>query len=53
MADNIEGNGAQFAIPFIFIHAVFMFGIPYFMMRRSARKMKHDLEREFFYLTKK
>lgn len=32
MADNIEGNATGFALPFIFIHAAFMFGIPYFIM---------------------
>ena len=53
MADNIEGNGDGFALPFIFIHAAFMFGIPYFMMRRSTKRMKHELEREFYYMTKK
>ncbi|TXE02275.1 hypothetical protein [Algoriphagus aquimarinus] len=53
MADNIEGNEAGFALPFIFIHAVFMFGLPYFMMRRSTKRMMHDLEREFYYMTKK
>ncbi len=52
-ADNIQGDGAVFAFPFIIIHAAFMLGIPYFMMRRSTARMKHDLEREFFYLTKK
>lgn len=51
-ADNIEGNGAEFAIPFIIIHAAFMFGIPYFIMRRSTSRMKHELEREFYYMTK-
>lgn len=41
-----------FAIPFILLHASFMFGIPYLMMRRSTTRMKHELEREFFYMTK-
>lgn len=53
MADNIEGNGAGFALPFILIHAAFMFGIPYFIMRRSTKRMKHELEREFYFMTKK
>jgi len=43
---------AAIAVPFLFIHAAFMFGIPYFMMRRSVKRMKHDLEREFYYMTK-
>ncbi|MBK3515964.1 hypothetical protein [Carboxylicivirga marina] len=50
--DNIEGNMDYMAIPFIIIHAVFMGGIPYLMMRRSVSRMKHELEREFFFLTK-
>lgn len=49
--DNSEFD-TLFFIPFIPIHAAFMFGIPYIMMRRSTRRMKHELEREFYYLTK-
>lgn len=40
------------AIPFILVHATFMFVLPYFMMRRSVARLKYELEREFFYLTK-
>lgn len=29
-----------------------MLGIPYFVMRRSVSRMKHELEREFYYMTK-
>ncbi len=48
-----ESNGeVAFAIPFLLFHAAFMFGIPYFMMRRSTSRMKRELEREFFYMTK-
>ncbi|MFY0594606.1 hypothetical protein [Roseivirga sp.] len=39
-------------IPFIIIHAAFMLGIPYFFMRNSTKRMVHDLERDFFYMTK-
>jgi hypothetical protein len=52
MADNIEGGDQVFVGPFIFIHALFMFGIPYFIMRRSVHRLKHELEREFYYMTK-
>ncbi|NOS92536.1 MAG: hypothetical protein HOP30_11480 [Cyclobacteriaceae bacterium] len=38
---------------FLVIHAVFMFLIPYFFMRSATRRLKHELEREFFYLTKR
>ena len=51
-ADEIGGNAPGFAFPFIIIHAAFMMGIPYFIMRRSTKRLKHELEREFFYLTK-
>jgi hypothetical protein len=40
------------AAPFVLIHAAFMYLIPYFMMHRSVSRLKYDLEREFFYLTK-
>lgn len=39
-------------IPFIMIHGTVMFGIPYFLMRRSVKRLKYELEREFFYLTR-
>jgi hypothetical protein len=40
-------------LPFILIHAVFMFGIPYFMIRRGVSRMKYELERDFYYMTKR
>ncbi|MBS1572732.1 MAG: hypothetical protein JST62_10085 [Bacteroidetes bacterium] len=46
-------NGDYFAIPFLLLHGTFMFALPYFMMRRSVKRLKYELEREFFYLTKK
>jgi len=39
-------------VPFLLIHASFMLGMPYLMMRRSVKRMKHELEREFYFLTK-
>lgn len=48
-----SANGVEFiAIPFILIHGTIMFGLPYFIMRRSVKRMKYELEREFFFLTK-
>jgi len=47
-----DGSILFFFVPFILLHATIMFGGPYFMMRRSIKRMKHNLEREFFYLTK-
>lgn len=43
---------ATIAIPIILIQSVIMLGLPYFMMRRSVKRLKYDLEREFFYFTK-
>jgi hypothetical protein len=45
-------SASFFTIPFLLLHGTFMFLIPYFMMRRSVKKLKYELEREFFYLTK-
>lgn len=36
-----------FILPFLGIHALFMLGIPYFIMRRSVSRMKYELERDF------
>ncbi|OHX65424.1 hypothetical protein [Flammeovirga pacifica] len=51
-ADKIGGNAPGLALPFIIIHVAFMMGIPYFIMRRGTKRLKHELAREFFYLTK-
>jgi hypothetical protein len=40
---------ALFLVPFILIHASLMIGIPYFIMRRSVKRMNFDLERDFHY----
>ena len=42
-----------FAPIFILVHAAFMYGIPYFIMRRSVRRLKEDLEREFHFIISK
>lgn len=39
-------------MPFLLIHWGLMFGLPYFIIRRSVKQLKYELEREFFYLTK-
>ena len=38
------------ALPFLLLHAAFMFGVPYIVMRNSTKRMKYDLTREFHYL---
>ena len=53
MTDSFKGIEVGFVFLFLFIHATFMFGIPYFLMRRSTKRMKYELERDFYYLTKK
>lgn len=47
-----NGAGGFFAIPFITLHGTLMFSIPYIMIRRSVQRLKYELEREFFFLTK-
>ena len=47
-----DNNGEFIAIPFLILHGTLMFTMPYFMMRRSVKKLKYELDREFFYLTK-
>ncbi|WP_299625193.1 hypothetical protein [uncultured Tenacibaculum sp.] len=49
--ENNDTATILFAIPFILLHATFMIGIPYFLMRRGVKRLKRELEREFFYLT--
>ena len=51
-AEDTGGIGAGFALPFLIIHASFMLVFPYFMMIRSTKRMAHELEREYFYMTK-
>lgn len=50
--ENFHGD-AVFVLPFILLHASFMFGLPYFLMKSSAKRMKRELELDFFYMTKK
>ena len=50
--DDMSGVKAAFIFPFIILHATFMLGIPYLVMRRSVSRLKHELEREFYYMTK-
>lgn len=38
-----------FILPFLLFHASLMIGIPYFVMRRSVKRMVYDLERDFHY----
>jgi hypothetical protein len=52
-SENSEGGSKMIALmglPFLLLHAAFMFGIPYMVMRNSTSRMKYDLTREFHYL---
>jgi len=42
-----------FVLPFILLHASFMIGVPYLLVKRSVRRMKYDLERDLYYLATK
>jgi len=48
----VEDSDFKFTLPIILVHASFMFGLSYFLMRKSISRMKHDLERELYYVTK-
>jgi len=47
-------NNSFIAIPllFVFLHGTTLFSMLYLIMKRNVKKMKYDLERDFFYLTK-
>lgn len=40
-------------LPFLILHAAFMFGIPYVIARRGVKRLKYDLERELYFLSQK
>ncbi len=47
------GNEVVFAFPFLLFHGAFMMGIPYLIMRGSTRRLKRELEREFYFIAKR
>ena len=48
-----DSNMPLFIIPFLLLHGVMMYYIPIYAIRRSVKNIKSDLERDFFYFTKK
>lgn len=52
IVSGTQGSTGWFFIPFIFIHAAMMLGIPCYIMRRGVSRMKYELERDFYYITK-
>ncbi|MBC8756241.1 hypothetical protein H2O64_16315 [Kordia sp. YSTF-M3] len=48
-------NGLELLSPFFLfmvIHAILMFAIPYFVMRRSVKSTAADIEKELFFMTR-
>jgi hypothetical protein len=45
-------NSAFFFLPFLIFHAGLMFGIPIFLINRSVKRLRYELERDFFFWTK-
>lgn len=41
-----------FIIPFLFLHAALMIGIPFFMIKSSVKNFKQEIEREFHFWLK-
>ncbi|WP_430413145.1 hypothetical protein [Kordia sp.] len=48
---NVESIG--FPVLFILFHAVLMYAIPYFIIRKRVKNTAIDLEKELFFMTKK
>jgi hypothetical protein len=49
----VKSDTNLFALVFVLIQGSLMFSLPYLLMKRNVQKLKYELEREFFYLTKK
>src|SRR5688572_17993077 len=50
VADTTNGNVPAWMTSFIVLHAVLMFGIPYFIARNGIQASKYNIERDLFYL---
>ena len=57
MVPEIINSGEDFfsviIIPFLFIHAFFMLGMPYFFMRRSVLRTLREFEKEIHFIQSK
>ena len=49
---NSAGGDKSFVIFLLIFQLILMLIIPFFMMRASVKRLKYELEREFFYLKK-
>jgi hypothetical protein len=45
-----SSNMPLWTIPFILVHAAFMLGIPYLILKSTVRKMKYELERDLYFM---
>ena len=50
---SLQDNMSFFVIPFICLHGLLMLGIPIFMIRKSVKNLKREIEKEFFYIAKR
>ncbi|MBL0739286.1 hypothetical protein JI750_20520 [Flavobacterium sp. GN10] len=44
-----DNSASFFVLPFLLFHMSIMLGIPYFIIRRSVKRMIYDLERDLHY----
>lgn len=51
--DSSSNISFYFFIPFIAIHALLMFGLPIYQIRKGVASLKQDLEREFHFVVSK
>lgn len=47
-----QGFSGMLAAIFILVHATFMFGIPYFALRRAVSNTREDVERDLYFMMK-
>lgn len=52
LVDASDNNALLIMFPLLLFHGTFMMLIPYIIMRDSTKKMKYELERDLYYLTK-
>jgi hypothetical protein len=52
IASTSDDVTPAFFTPILLLQATLLLAIPYFLMRSSVRRLKRELEREFYFLTK-
>jgi hypothetical protein len=48
-----QSDGFLWTIPLVVLHALFMIGIPYIVMRKSMSRIRYDMERDFFFMIRR